>query len=72
MPRKIRQIIRDLEKAGFQFEPGKGSHRKYRHPLTTDVVIVSGQLGDDCRSYQEKDLRNALANLARASKEKTE
>ena len=71
MPRKIRQIIRDLEKAGFQFQPGKGSHRKYRHPRTTDVVVVAGQLSDDCQSYQERDLRAALENLARIQKVKT-
>ncbi len=70
MPRKIRQLNKDLEKAGFEYEPGKGSHRKYRHPLTAEVVVVSGQLGDDCRRYQEKDLRAALENLARVQKEK--
>ena len=69
MPRKIRQLIKDLEKAGFEFEPGKGSHRKFRHPLTTEVVVISGQLGDDCRPYQEKDVRNALANIAKPKKQ---
>ena len=63
MPRKIRQLIRDLQNAGFELEPGKGSHRKFRHPLTAEVVVVSGQLGDDCRPYQEKDVRKALTNL---------
>ena len=70
MPRKIRELIRDLERAGFSFEPGKGSHRKYRHPLTRDVVIVSGQLGADAQRYLEKDLRRALAKLANIPKEK--
>ncbi len=63
MPRKIRELIRDLERAGFSFEPGKGSHRKFRHPLTADVVIVSGQLGGDARPYQEREIREALSNL---------
>ena len=71
MPRKIRQLIKDLEKAGFEFEPVKGSHRKYRHPLTTEVMIVSGQLGDDCRRYQEEDLRRTLANLGKMKKGKS-
>ena len=62
VPRKIRELIRDLERAGFIFERGKGSHRKFRHPVTRDVVIVSGQLGGDARPYQENDLRRALAN----------
>ena len=71
MPRKVRQLIKDLEKAGFKFEPGKGSHRKYRHPLTTDVIVVSGQLGDDCLRYQEEDLRKALATLKKTKKGKS-
>jgi predicted RNA binding protein YcfA (HicA-like mRNA interferase family) len=71
VPRKIRQLIKDLEKAGFEFEPGKGSHRKFRHPLTAEVVVISGQLGDDCRPYQEKDVRHALANIAKPKKQKS-
>jgi len=34
MPRKVRQLVADLEAAGFALAPGgKGSHRKFRHPL---------------------------------------
>jgi predicted RNA binding protein YcfA (HicA-like mRNA interferase family) len=60
MPRKIRQLIKDLERAGFEFAPGKGSHRKFYHPLTKQVVIVSGGLGDDVHRYQERDLQRAV------------
>lgn len=70
MPRKIRELIKELEKMGFELEPGKGSHRKFRHPLTAEVVVVSGQLGDDCRPYQEKDVGTAWANLAKSRKER--
>ena len=66
LPRKIRQLVKDLEKAGFEFEPAKGSHRKYTHDLTTDVVIIYGQIGDDASPYQEKHLRVALENLRKA------
>jgi len=59
MPRKIRQLIADLEAAGFRFEPGKGSHRKYRHPSGV-TAILSGQAGDDAKHYQEKDVRIKL------------
>ena len=62
MPRKIRQLIKDLEKAGFEFEPGKGSHRKMVHPAGW-VVVVSGQLGDDARHYQEKEAREAIKRI---------
>ena len=61
MPRKIRQLISDLEKAGFILSPGgKGSHRKFRHPKFAGAVILSGGEGDDARHYQEKQVRNAI------------
>jgi len=69
MPRKIRQLVKDLEKAGFEFKPAKGRPRKYTHDLTTDVVVISGQLGDDASPYQEKHVRVALENLRKAQEE---
>jgi predicted RNA binding protein YcfA (HicA-like mRNA interferase family) len=48
MPRKIREPIRDLERAGFANRGGKGSHRNYEHPAGVRVT-VSGRLGDDAR-----------------------
>ncbi len=61
MPRKIRQLVADLEQAGFVLVPGgKGSHRKFRHPKLAGSLILSGQSGDDAHHYQEKQVRNAL------------
>jgi predicted RNA binding protein YcfA (HicA-like mRNA interferase family) len=61
MPRKIRQLVSDLEKAGFVLVPGgKGSHRKFRHPGLPGAVILSGQHGDDAHHYQERQVRNAI------------
>jgi predicted RNA binding protein YcfA (HicA-like mRNA interferase family) len=61
MPRKIRQLISDLELAGFVLTlGGKGSHRKFRHPRFPGAVILSGKDGDDVRHYQEKQVRNAI------------
>jgi predicted RNA binding protein YcfA (HicA-like mRNA interferase family) len=59
MPRKIRQLIADLEKAGFESRGGKGSHRNYKHPKGLRVT-VSGHAGDDARHYQEREVRRAL------------
>jgi len=55
MPRKIRALIRELEKAGFVGRGGKGSHRNYEHPKGIRVT-VSGKLGDDAKPYQEKEV----------------
>ena len=66
MPRKIRQLIAELESVGFLRTPGgKGSHRKFRHPRFSGSVILSGQDGDDAHHYQEKQVRNAIREVSR-------
>ena len=59
MPRKVRELLADLEKAGFTLRPGQGSHRKMQHP-NGSFVIISGSLGDDVHRYQEKRVREAI------------
>ena len=60
VPRKIRQLVADLERAGFaRIHGGKGSHRKFVHPKFRGFVLVSGHDGDDAQHYQEKQIRNA-------------
>ena len=61
VPRKLRQLISDLEQAGFLLvSGGKGSHRKFRHPRFSGSLILSGQSGDDAKHYQERMVRNAI------------
>ena len=59
MPRKIRELISDLEKAGFVNRGGKGSHRNYEHPQGVRVTI-SGQLGNDAKPYQEREVKKKI------------
>jgi len=59
MPRKVRQLIQDLERAGFCDRGGKGSHRNFFHPSGVGVT-VSGKLGNDAKPYQEKQVRAAI------------
>jgi predicted RNA binding protein YcfA (HicA-like mRNA interferase family) len=59
MPRKLRQLMADLEKVGFVNRGGKGSHRNFTHPKGLRVTI-SGGAGDDAKHYQERDARRAL------------
>ena len=64
MPRKIRQLVADLERAGFaQIHGGKGSHRKFVHKKFPGFVLISGHDGNDAQHYQEKQLRNALRTV---------
>ncbi|HTF37271.1 MAG TPA: type II toxin-antitoxin system HicA family toxin [Blastocatellia bacterium] len=53
MPRKIRELIGDLEMAGFVNRGGKGSHRNYEHKKGVRVTL-SGRPGDDAKPYQER------------------
>ena len=59
MPRKVRQLIADLEKAGFVNRGGKGSHRNFSHAKGVRVTI-SGGTGADAKHYQEREVRRAL------------
>ena len=67
MPRKIRQLMTDLRRAGFVELPrrGKGSHSVWEHPTYPEIPVVTlaGQLGEDAKLYQERDVRNALARV---------
>jgi len=60
MPRKIRELIKDLEAAGFINRGGKGSHRNFVHDRVSRPVTIAGKLGDDARQYQERAVRAAI------------
>ena len=59
MPRKVRELIADLEKAGFTNRGGKGSHRNFLHPIGIRITIA-GKPGADAKPYQEKDVKKAI------------
>ena len=56
MPRKIRELIKDLQRAGFVNRGGKGGHRNFLHKKGV-VITISGNLGQDAKPYQEKEVR---------------
>lgn len=60
MPRKIKQLIKDLEQAGFITRSGKGSHRNFVHPNLSKPITISGKPGDDAKHYQEKEVKKAI------------
>ena len=53
---KIKQFIKDLEKAGFINRDGKGSHRNLIYPKGI-AITISGKFGDDAKQYQEKEVK---------------
>ena len=62
MPRKVRDLIRDLTKAGLVDRGGKGKHRNFKHGRGMKITI-SGNLGDDAKPYQERDLKKAVRRV---------
>jgi predicted RNA binding protein YcfA (HicA-like mRNA interferase family) len=60
MPRKIRELIADLRRAGFALEPARGSHRKFRHPRGATVILSGHNEGADARPYQEKQIKQKI------------
>jgi len=60
VPRKIRELIWELEKAGFVDRGGKGNHRNFIHPRVSKPITISGNERDDALHYQEKAVRMAI------------
>ena len=67
MPKKVRELIRELEKAGFVNRGGKGSHRNFLHPRGAKLT-VSGKTADDARRYQEKLVRDKIREVQNETK----
>ena len=74
MPKKIRELKAILQQAGFVLlkKRGKGSHTMWEHPLLPHALVISGKDGDDADRYQERDVRNALAELEQIKQQEDE
>jgi predicted RNA binding protein YcfA (HicA-like mRNA interferase family) len=64
MPRKIRELIQDLQRAGFVDRGGKDSHRNFQHPMGARVT-VSGKPGADAKPYQEREVKKVIEETSR-------
>jgi predicted RNase H-like HicB family nuclease/predicted RNA binding protein YcfA (HicA-like mRNA interferase family) len=68
MPRKKRHLRSDLRAAGFREDKdrGQGSHTTWYHPAFPDItVVLSGHDGDDAKYYEEKKIREAIAEISK-------
>lgn len=61
-PKKIRELIRGLKKAGFVDRGGKGSHRNFKHP-GGGKITVSGNSGHDAKKYQEREVEKVIREV---------
>ncbi|TFH12069.1 MAG: type II toxin-antitoxin system HicA family toxin [Lentisphaerales bacterium] len=62
MPKKIRELIRDLKKAGFVDRGGKGSHRNFTHARGSKITLI-GNPSQDAKRYQERDVEKAVCEV---------
>jgi predicted RNA binding protein YcfA (HicA-like mRNA interferase family) len=60
MPPKVRELVAELETAGFVDRGGKGSHKNFVHPKVARPVTISGHPGDDAKPYQIRAVRLAI------------
>jgi predicted RNA binding protein YcfA (HicA-like mRNA interferase family) len=62
MPKKLRELIRDLKRVGFVNRGGKGSHRNFTHPKGMKITL-SGNPSHDAKLYQERDVMKAVREV---------
>jgi predicted RNA binding protein YcfA (HicA-like mRNA interferase family) len=60
VPPKVRDLVSELERAGFVNRGGRGSHRNYVHPKVARPITISGALGDDAKRYQIRAVEQAI------------
>ncbi len=65
MPKKVGELKKILQKAGFTLLPkrGKGSHSYWVHPLLLKPLVLSGKDSKDAKPYQEKDVIASIKEL---------
>ncbi len=63
MPPKIRELISQLQRAGYENRGGKGRHRNFKH-VKGGRITISGKVGDDAKSYQIKAVELALKEVS--------
>jgi predicted RNA binding protein YcfA (HicA-like mRNA interferase family) len=62
VPPKVKDLVAELEGAGFVNRGGKGSHRNFVHPSLARPVT---KLTDDGKHYQIRAVRLAIKELKR-------
>lgn len=61
MPPKVRELVAQLENAGFVNRGGKGSHRNFVHPNVVKPITVPGKPGEDAKHYLVRAVQRAIA-----------
>jgi predicted RNA binding protein YcfA (HicA-like mRNA interferase family) len=56
---KVRDIIREVERAGWVYQSSEGSHHHFKHPKLPGKVTVPGHDRDDLRPRTLNSIRRA-------------
>ena len=69
MPRKLRELRRDLHHTGWRIDRQKGSHQRWKHPLVPGYqVSLAGADGSDAKPYMEESVQEAVDRANAAQK----
>lgn len=49
--KKVKEVIKMLEKDGWHLAYTKGDHRQYKHPIKKGKVTVNKKLSDDLDDF---------------------
>ena len=49
MSKKVKELIKLIEKDGWYLKRTKGDHRHYKHPTKKGLVTIAGKLSDDVK-----------------------
>ena len=60
MPQKIKELVAELERAGFINRGGKGSHRNLVHPRVSKPITISGAPSEDAKHYQIRAVKRSI------------
>lgn len=58
-----------LNRAGFDYRPGKGSHTIWTHPDWQGRIIIARKDGDDAPTYLADQVADALLELEQPREE---
>jgi predicted RNA binding protein YcfA (HicA-like mRNA interferase family) len=47
LPKKVREVIAEIEADGWRFDRQRGGHRQFVHPTKPGTVTVNGKGGAD-------------------------
>ena len=59
MPPKIRELIKKLQKGGFENRGGKGCHRNFIYSKGI-AITISGKTEADAEKYQESEVKRKI------------